>query len=186
MNLGGKPLLGRSTILTARSLMVLSASIIAVLWFEMDVTKFSILGIDPQSKLDESAIAVLIFLSVSHIVNWVGDAVSNGKFSLFSQNKPLEKLNDIQKQRSYICDLCQSMEGIEKQLQELQTDISPAESGRKIENIDESMKGLLGQMVALHKSGWWFSMYARFYVIGWNFVMPLAMATLAGYLLYNV
>jgi hypothetical protein len=163
--------------------MVMSISIIIVLWFEMNVADFSILGIEPGTKLDESTFAVLVFLSVSHIVNWTGDAISNGRFSLLSKKQPLEGMDDIAKERSYICSIKQKLEGIENHLEKLRGDDQNAGLSTNLEKANNNMKSILEKMDIIEKSSWWFSVYARFYVVGWNLVVPLALAALAANLL---
>jgi len=165
--------------------MVLSLSVILVLWFEIDVSEFNFFGIEPRNKMDESVVAILLFLSVSHIVNWTSDVISNGSFSLFVKKKPLEGMADIQKERSYIRDIKDSLERIEKSQEKPQSDMNEAQLLERAENIRESLKFVIERMDDLEQSGWWFSAYARFYVIGWNFLVPIAISLLAIDFLYH-
>jgi len=165
--------------------MILSIAIIIILWLDMDVTGFTILGIAPGYKLDEGTIAILIFLSISLFVNWASDVISNGMFSIFSKTKPIEGMNDIAKERSYIKTIKEHVEFVRKSVLELKTHNSDADLIRKFDSINENVTRLLGEMDKLNKSGWWFSLYACFYVIVWHFVVPLAMAAFAIVLLYH-
>ncbi|MEL7257051.1 MAG: hypothetical protein AAFN80_04315 [Pseudomonadota bacterium] len=168
MHLGGKTLLSKSTVLTSRSLLILSLSIIVVKWFDMDVADFSILGIDPGNRLDESVIVVSAFLAISHVVNWVGDTISGNGFGLFAQRKPLEGIGDVEKERSYIRAILSELERLKKDSGANSTDA-----------IDSKLEYLVKGMVQLDRSGWRFSIYALFYVVAWNFILPLGMIVFA-------
>ncbi|MET4126851.1 hypothetical protein ACSSV6_000882 [Roseovarius sp. MBR-38] len=185
MHLAGKTLLSKATILTARSLMALSTAITIVLWFDMDVTGFTILGIDPGQKLDEGTISVLVFLSISLVVNWVSDVTSNGMFSLFSGVKPISEMCDITIERSYIAQIKERVGVLEGLVAKFQVDNSDAELMRIVKLINSNVNEILTGMDELDKSGWWFSLYARFYVVGWYLAVPLGMAAFATFLLYH-
>ena len=179
MNRGGEPLLSRQTIVAGRATCTLAVSVLLSVYLDIDTSemKFLEISISP-TQLSSAATLGLAFFSLSLIVHWVGDIASSSLIGFGWRRKTTGKLfdeggDDISHLKSVLGQLDQLLN---------QDDLKPA-------SLDDSeRKGLEAvrkQLDNLARSANWFNSYASFYVLIWSFIVPLALAVVAGYSLMS-
>jgi len=164
VNFGGKPLMSRGTIASARALLILSISVILTAKLEVDTSSVEFLGISVKSnQLNEGLLYVLLFLFASHVINWIGDIISLRKFNESLYDKDKGKLSDDGADR--ITHLDWTLDNLNKE--------------------DPNYENVYNELRALSDSQKWYKSYAGFYVFVWHFLVPFIALTWAGCILWQ-
>ena len=170
MNFAGNPLLSKPTITSGRSLTLLSLATILTHRYEIDLSTLRVLDISlTENQLNSTLCWVLGILWITHIVHWVGDYVSLGKWNTSMSKKSPEGSIGAGKMKTRLEFVIQDFERV----------LDPNEKSHTAVNI----KNIEYKLQEINKDCWWHEKTALFYVVGWYFLVP---TVLMGYAIYLV
>lgn len=181
MHFQGQQLVSRATHLSARSLVALSAAVVLAELVGIDLCGFSLLGIEPGSKLWPVAAAVIVFLAVGHLLNWIGDRHAfqawnsetkiTGSSIIDLGGTPLR--SEISEALSRIGGMKDTLKGIEEQPENAERNAEQMESlGTQLGDVDARLTRLSRSVDRL-------TMHARLYLYGWLLIVPAGLAAWA-------
>jgi len=172
MNYAGKPLLSKETVISGRTLLVLSVSVCLSVLLDIDVSTFSFLGIElAPAQLSSALHWVIVVLWVSLLVHWFGDLSSLGQWNSAMVPKKAEA----------------RIGGGGKLVGEFETaigylrGIEPTKDVKRLQSTVDVIEKKFDEMVS---NRWWHERLSIFYVVGWGFAVPTVMAILASLTLY--
>ena len=170
MNYAGTPLLSRPTISSGRGLFVIALTVVLSKYLSVDVSGLTVLGVTiAEDALGVALAWALGALWVSHLMHWVGDCLSLGKWNSSMSSKLAESTHGgggkMKGRIEYV------IERFEGALSE--------EEKRK----DADIAYVKRMLEAIEKDCWKFERFAFFYVVVWSFLVPTLLAFWAIYLL---
>ena len=172
MNYGGDTIISRPTRASGRILLALGLATVLVKKYEIDTSQLTLLNIPiAESQVVGITWVVLVLQMVVHSANWMGDFLSLGRWNSALKDKGVETLWDGGGK----------MKGRIEFLFEL---LEHADVSREKE-FGETIEQVLKELRAIRRSMWLFDLYAIFYVVFINYLLPVALAVCALILLYN-
>ncbi len=163
----------RPTQRAARNLVIIAATVLLIDIYNLNLTDLSILGVKAPAELFTTVgYVMLCFLSVNHIVNWLGDRLSY--LNWFQSNAvPITTFDDIGGTESPIQSIIRSID-------RLATNTSGDDAKMlalsnftdDLMRIEELLENSVSNFNSLH-------LYSKFYIFEWYFAVPLSTSIIA-------
>ncbi|MGC3936672.1 hypothetical protein ACOTTU_02580 [Roseobacter sp. EG26] len=177
MNVGGQPVLGRSTMTSGRTLFGISMGVILSMRLEIDTSAFEFAGVrGTPEQLATGMLWVLGSLWLSLAINWMGDLINLGKYnSAMTQKRGETNIGGMNRTRGRLQALIEVVEN-EREARAL---AGPNEDKLS----DRDLLFISRELTELKNSQWWHSRMVWFYLVVWSFLIPSCLAAYAGCLL---
>lgn len=184
MKVGGNEVVSLATQRASRTLLVISATILFIVFFDVPIDDLTILGVKaPVTLFDKVAIAVIVYGIWNLIIQWLGDLAA---WKFWYEGNKVETIDGLIPNRQYVMTCIEQAEArmnrshaeYEKQLPEsMATLLNHLKSA--LESADRTYKSVIEQ---LEKCGRNFSIihwYGRVLLFGHHFAIPLSVAIYA-------
>lgn len=139
MIIEGRELVSRPTQVAARSLVIVSSTILVVWWFAIPLEDLSVLGIKglPVELFDFVGAVTTVFLIISLVLNWASDWVSYSKWYDTANVTADDMFNvDVRGRSEVLAEVAHGLRNASKQL---------SEAGVEEKEIRQILKGVEGR-----------------------------------------
>ena len=182
MYIDEKPALSRTTITSGRILTTFTSGIILAKFYGIESETITILGVTIQAAdLSSPAVLIICFMCFGHVINWFSD-----HFYLLMWNSG--ESSTTAKNNSRADSLCRQVEAKIKNMKRLKKEEEANEELTKLikkaENLKKDLRNMSKEEERFKKTAQRLSKQAKFILYGWHGAMPLALATVAYFMLF--
>ena len=185
MKIEGNDVIGRSTRLSSRTLILAASSAILVDRYGLNSDGWTILGqankILTPDQFTEVALAILFFTTIAHLVNWWADWVSYSRWFKTSSTliATFDEIGKFESSESLLAKIIRNLEQLrDGNYDKVSADSLSDSQMKNLLNILDDNQRMLKQVEPNFRSLTWTS---RFVVFVWYLTVPVGLALIACY-----